>query len=939
MPTTFSSLSADKDSHEKDQVFPPHLRAKLKQAILELQSLTEVQSSNDICVIQGIIKDLLSEAALPGYTTLEKLCEFDKDYIKWQLIVHKEYTDLLNAVCQLFNTYWPKELTANDKYILNIFKIDYNFNFIFESFMSLITKLDKLPETIAVVLEYLIKDDELLAISFLHICKEKAILLETHREATENATKQKAEEFEENVTNYLQLLISLPDRIANNLLGKISKTFTPTCYGKILMQHFLKALWFLVHLEEFKEEDFHIQFLTELLNRIVIDLCADSPEDANLLLLLQILAEMAKFNSCARIIQLILCNIDNKHSTVAYRLALLMLKNQINVYFLLGPAIQSNNTWQLCFMHKLAVQRIPHTNQALLSLVQYIASVDEQKLKQLFQLLLETWSKRIVLQKLSHTEHLSLSKLMLLTAKSLYDLKEKGKFPLVDDNDIKRYLHAGLRNHLECSDYEQRYIGMKVVELIFNWMTDPETKEEERLKFDYSCIEGSSKGELIQELDKLVEEGASRREENFKPENLEKLLKEFLESKENRATESTPSSSKVAEVFSCSSAQPADQPSAPSKTDRIEVNLDSDDDDDLQAYDMSNDTPQLLEKRPKFLLDLLNTLSTKCEDYEVFTAALETAESLIRNQLPHSDIYMALDLMRVFIILEMQFFFENFEETKFKCCVAICVSHPAACAEYICREFHTDNSHYNADLRIIMLQVLSQAVKELCGASAVESTSIQTIKPIQNWKPGLRKFTFVNEHRERLLEARKIIRQRLREKTKRYCSKSKNSAKDKAKVNRFHSVVGTFFFCLVRGERTKQMLYVKYDRLAHDVDTMLLVNFLHTLSIIVMGAENSPLIASIAREVFDLCSFARFSLESSVRLATLELLGITLITTPGYIMLEQLNERLMELKCWLEDFIKSPLIGGEKSEECREVAAQILSTCYKILSPENFQNI
>uniref|UniRef100_A0A1B0A7V3 ENTH domain-containing protein n=1 Tax=Glossina pallidipes TaxID=7398 RepID=A0A1B0A7V3_GLOPL len=789
---------ADKDSHEKDQVFPPHLRAKLKQSILELQSLTEVQSSNDICVIQGIIKDLLNEAALPGYTTLEKLCEFDKDYIEWQLIVHKEYTDLLNAVCQLFNTYWPKELTANDKYILNIFKIDYNFNFIFESFMCLITKLDKLPETIAVVFEYLIKDEELLAISFLHICKERAILLETRREATENATRQKEEEFEENVANYLQLLISLPDRIANNLLGKISKTFTPIFYGKILMQHFLKALWFLVHLEEFKEEDFNIQFLTDLLNRIVIDLCADSPEDANILLLLRILAEMAKFHSCARVIQSILCNIDNKHSTVAYRLALLMLKNQINVYLLLGPAIQSNNTWQLCFMHKLAVQRIPHSNQALLGLVQYIANVDEQKLKQLFQLLLETWSKRIVLQKLSHKEHLSLSKLMLLAAKSLYDLKEKRKFPPVDDDDTKRHLHAGLRNHLECSDYEQRYIGMKVVELIFNWMTDSDVKEEERLKFDYSCIEGSSKGELIQELDKLVEESASRREEHFEPENLEELLKEFLESKENRATESTPSSSKVAIVSSsCSSAQPAEHPSAPSKTDCIEV--------------------------------------------------------------------------------------------------------------------------------------LSQAVKELCGAIAVESTSVQTIKPIQNWKPGLRKFTFVDEHRERLLEARKIIRQRLREKTKRYCSKSNNSAKDKAKVNRFHSVVGTFFFCLVRGERTKQMLYVKYDRLAHDVDTMLLVNFLHTLSIIVMGAENSPLIASIAREVFDLCSFARFSLESSVRLATLELLGITLITTPGYVMLEQLNERLMELKCWLEDFIKSPLIGGEKSEECHN----ILSSSQAIVGNNN----
>uniref|UniRef100_A0A1A9WNM1 ENTH domain-containing protein n=1 Tax=Glossina brevipalpis TaxID=37001 RepID=A0A1A9WNM1_9MUSC len=946
-------MAKDKDNQEKEQIFPPHLRAKLKQAITQLQSLIEVQSSNDICGIKEIIKDLLSDpAALPGYTTLEKLCDLDKDEIKWQMIVHKEYNDLLNSICQLFNRYWPpKELTSNDKYILNIFKIDYNFNFIYENFTCLIIKLDKLPETIVIVLEYLINDDELLAISFLHICKERAILLEKYKDNNnKNITEQtKLQEFEENVTNYLQLLISLPNRIANQLLGKMSSIFTPICYGKILMQHFLKALWFLVHLEEFKEDDnFNLQFLTDLLNRIVYDLCTDSPEDANILLLFQILEEMAKRPLCGRIIQLILINISNRYSTTAYRLALIMLKNKINIYLLLGPIIQYDNTWQLCFMHKLTLQRIPETNQALLSLVQYIARVDEQMLKRLFKLLLDTWSKRIVLQKLSHKEHFSLSKLLLLAAKKLYDLKENGKFTPIDETDIKRQLHEGLRNHLECADHKQRYIGMKVVESIFNWLTttDPEIKEEDLLKFDYNSIMGSSTGELIQELDKLLEKSDSFNEEeiHFKPQRLEELLKEFLETKAKFTIESkTPSSNKITEVSSsCSSpklpsplfALPSASPST-SKSDCMLSNLDSDDDeeDDLQAYDMSNDIPQYLEKRPKFLLDLLSTLSTKCENYEIFSATLSTAESLIRTQLPFSDTSMALDLMAIFINLDMQFFYENFEETKFKCCVAICVSHPAACAEYICREFHKDNSHYNANLRIIMLQILSQATKELCGAIAIadeNASSIEVIKPIRNWKPEIRKFTFANEHRERLLEARKIIRQRLREKTKRYCSKSAKT-KDKAKPNRFHSVVGTFFFCLVRGQRTKEMLYTKYDRFAHDIDTMLLINFMHTLSIIVMGAENSPLISSIAREVFDLCSFTRFSPETSVRLVTLELLGITLTATPDYLMLEQLNDRLMELKYWLEDFIQSPLIGGEKSEECREIATQILST-YNILS-------
>ncbi|BFF90491.1 telomere length regulation protein TEL2 homolog [Drosophila madeirensis] len=56
----------------------------------------------------------------------------------------------------------------------------------------------------------------------------------------------------------------------------------------------------------------------------------------------------------------------------------------------------------------------------------------------------------------------------------------------------------------------------------------------------------------------------------------------------------------------------------------------------------------------------------KCENYQVFEGALGTDETLIRSQLARHDAKLALDLIRLFITLEMKFYFEDFERTFFR---------------------------------------------------------------------------------------------------------------------------------------------------------------------------------------------------------------------------------------------------------------------------------
>ncbi|XP_075147761.1 clathrin interactor lqfR isoform X1 [Haematobia irritans] len=920
---------ADDDTTDRDVIFPPNLKEYLKEAIIQLQSLNQIKCSKDVDMMKEILNGLWYKGCLPGFTTAERICNLDKATIPWHLIAEDEYVDLLQAMLKLFSVDWPRDIGKAEFFILNVFKIDYNFRFIYESWSCLIEKLPQLPQTIMEIFEFLLEDENLLFISYLHLCKEKAILLEEFKDTIEFVPEQRVEYFNAQVKQFLQMQISLPTRCANLLQGKVSDVFLTNNYCKLLLKHFIKDLWFLIHCEE-HEKYFETKFLSDLLSRLVIEFCKDVDSNSNLFEFLQIVESLCNLPRAQNIIHKIFAQIND--SIAIYRLTLCMLKGDLNLYKMLGPCAKDCESWEFCFMQKLALQRIPDSNNCLIGMVNYIAKLDWTMLKKLFETILSIWSRRTILQKFSQSEHFNLTKLLMLCGKFYCDTSPSTA--AAEDNDIKRLLHQGLRHHLECPDALQRHIGMKCVEIIFNLMTSPDVKDEDRLKFDYTAIMETEKGKPLQEMEEVLKQSSVMNNEKDEK-HLEELLQSFMTNKSIKSNQPSEPSTKAPPTIEL---KEEDITAPPAKSPRMELDSDDDEDeDDLKPYDMSNDITQLMEKRPKFLFDLLQTFSTKCENYEIFEAALTSAEQLIRTQLPRCDSSLAVDLMQRFLPLDMQYYYENFEETKFKCCVAICSAHPAECAEYLCRQFHTDNSCYSVNLRILMLQILSATAKELTGIATEqnqETNNAATVMARNPTKVFMRKFNFENEQKIREVKAQQIIRARLKEKTTRYFSKNNKASNSNGKPNRFHTVVGTFFFSLVRGDRTKQMLYVKYDRLAHDIDTMLMVNFLHTLSIFVMSAQNCPLLPVMTREIFDICSFVRFSPESRIRLSCLELLGITLVTTPGFILLDQFNERLLDLRYWLEDFIKSPLVGGETSEECREIAAQILNTCYKIMQPQ-----
>ncbi|XP_017142224.1 telomere length regulation protein TEL2 homolog isoform X1 [Drosophila miranda] len=896
---------------------PEWVHQALTRAVKDLHDLGQVESTSDAALVAATLQKLHTLNALPGYATPELLVGLDRQAFDWTaLVANGEYSALLSQLVGLFSPDWPEP--TRDLDVLNVLRMDHSFPYTQVAFETLHRQLDRLPGTISSLFGALLQDEGLLSISLLHISRQRAVLMQRFARTIKVMPERLVEEHDAQVRQFIQLIIGLPSEVANRLGRQLPAMYAPARYGHLLLRQWLRSLHFVLQCED-SSEYFDLSPYSWLLSQLVNHF----HDAATLEELLLVLKDYAVAPSGRRVVESILLELE---PAACLKVAQSALSAQLNLYVLLGPAaLDVAPHWRHCLLQKLPLQRTPSENKQLFPLVSYLHAVAPAELQVLFNQLLGIWSKRISLQKLSGQEHLAISKLLVLSGKCLCKGLEVGL-------DSKRQLHDGLSHHLESPDALQRHVGMKTVELLFNFMEQPDCKDEDRLRFNYDFMRETPQWHIFEEFDELALFECPRKtelDERPSPEHVKQLeshLRQFMGSLEEERTVQIP-------------IEPKDKPSVIKENLKMQLDsddeppLDSDDDDDLKPYDMSNDISATIEQRPKFLLDLLQLLRSRCENYQVFEGALGTAEQLIRGQLARHDAKLALDLIRLFITLEMQFYFEDFERTQFNCCVAICVAHPGPCAEYLCRQFHTDNSCYAANVRILILQVLAAAAKEISGDNhqTDESVSLDIVSPAAK-QP--RKFQLQHEEDSpavRLAAAQRIIRERLRAKTRRYFSKPKTLVgQQQERTNPYHPVAGTFFFSLVRGQRTRQMLYVKYEDIAHNIDTQLLVNLLHTLSVLVMCSQNCTLLPMMTGEIFDLCAFVRFNAEARVRAATLQLIGIALVTTPGQVLTQHFAESLIELERWLEDFVRFPLVGGETSEECRDLAQQILSTCYKL---------
>ncbi|EAT34014.1 AAEL013724-PA, partial [Aedes aegypti] len=872
---------------------------------------------------------------LPGPRTPEQLIRFDDDQrtLDWEKYASEQYPDFLEELIARFDREFPGKEPHVDARIMRIFGIDYNHVFVVES-LAMLTAADKLSqnrEVLPFILSRLVQDGEYLGGCFVELSLKQ----------TESTVTPSKHHHWHKSEQLVQILASIPNKVANVLQRDTPDTFLPERYSQIMLQQMLRAINSLAKITHLHTHlAYDTTFLAKLFSKLIVDYNFDK-QSRYLQFSLRILTHWARFNDCQQrpLIAAICTGLSRPAVEV---LAQIALREGIDLCNLFGSN-DCTGDWNYVLTKKIPLFCSFSQDAIVENLIYLLARMFEAELKALSLELVTVWSSRTGIQKTSFEQHLYLSKLLVLSTTYLNQSKN-GKLTAVEMREFRRLLFGGLKCHLESPVKEMRCVGMIVSEVILGYFDASDVEEANKLKFDY---DGFDKDTLklvdclrnFKNRCRFVEDELSQNLISSEEAPIDQLIEKLFESGSSEAQ--LPSY----ENLQSQTVEPVSSDfkiSAKHGSDDSEL----DSDDDLEPYDMSNDTNLEQEQhRPKYLLDLREILLDTSDQHPParFELAIQAAPELIQQQLPNNDIKLALDLLQIILPLEARVYMENFQEYKFSALTAICSTYPKECAEYLCCEFHSELSKYSLNRRILMLDILAQTAKVLSNLDSTNRQSKTTTSEQPELAPTPKnaldlKFREENELLRKRQLAERIVRERIAGKTRHITSQRSTASSSVGSklptANRFSDVAGWFFFPLLRGFGSKQFLFTANLKFQYDADNLLLTTFLQTLSILMICAENCPIGRKFARELLNLSVMLRFSEEPKVRLSVLQVLSSIFLALPKAILRQDFYMDIVELKQWLEECVQASVVKGEPNEECREFARNVLVMCYGALAED-----
>lgn len=857
-----------------------------------IRSMERISSAQDAQRLQELISHALNY--LPGPATPEKLTHMDDAiYVDWKSIATNEYATILDELIRLFDDTWPMTSSTIDPKIIRLFSIDHSADFAVSSLTTILSRTNASKFHILVkIFEQCLCTETWLVSTFIdlsHYCR---------RSDSEKHNK------------VVQLLVSTPNRVANHFKGKIPDTFMDDTYCPILSLALIKALHFTM--EANSHERCHIfkyEFFACLFSRLVIDFNANRASKV----LPKVIAILAKWSTNDEyrptIQQMILHLNRNAMENVAL---LILATDQSNQ--LLGDAVNLSEGWAHVLKSKLPLMTHSNDNRIIKNLIDYLAlRLPSAVYNETITDLARCWASKSYINNQKLKEHIHLTKLVVLGATRCC-VKESAEV----SREIELAIQRGVQSHMECLQSTIRAIGMVTAEVVINYLSKFEGNPELELHFEYDSFNAEEKV-LIAELIALPKWSIQLQEID-----VDAVVEEIVAISKSKV-DVVPKSINVY--------------GGPTKTMEIEGsltivsagatvlaqpmecdNIDSDDD-DLEPYNLSNDKAQAEDKAPRYLIDLYDALQDT-DDPDLFEQCMISCPALIAEKLPNDISDIGMQLLRLMIRLDQKFYMENFEQHRFTACVAICCVQPKTCAEYLAKEFHADVGRYSIAQKILLLDVLGETAKMLSQLDVKKSIkqNVTATKP-------LGKLLEMNESKDTIVEAKRVISERIQRKTRRFAHPTAAAYRNE-QVNRFAAVAGDFFFPLVYG------LGKQHTSLSrHDTDSILLSGLLHTIATITMAAQNCPIISKISLEVFELSTVLRFHPEAKVREGVLKIIAAALMVTPIYILRMHCAAHLHELQLWLEQCLSFNIIrGGEKDGECRELAKHVHAMCVNALS-------
>lgn len=799
--------------------------------------------------------------------------------------------------------------------ILKIATITDNADFIVETLNALSNfKLMDNHTTFTVrLLENLIRDD-----SYLLFC-----LIKLSKSGSEDLQLMRMDQ-------YIQQLVSLPDKIANRMKASFPEAFDQNVYSAIMMLNILKSIHLMAHVNHIEQSKIYdYTFVSKMISKV-----------------------MANFKGCTRAIDCVIKVLSTQATQEFYQNSVrdifkhlqrgaieIIIKNVFGnekqkpiLLILFGGLLKSSSEWNYMLTKKIPLFNYSTNDQLIDNLVFFYAMEDMKLMEDILMEMLLMWGTKSHVLDTSFEQHLYVTKFIVLMVDYLPNAKDLS-------DKIRRRLFDGVQIHIGSTDDKLRALGMITSEIVVG-IIDANLNEDEKLKFDYSEFGEKIVSEIINVIrnyptKKVILENLQPLEVNHSA-IIEEAMNELISISERKTNEDL-----FKDVKSTSSEKSSIRIERPKDIEQpitvAQRQLDSDDDDDLQPFPDNHDEAANNDKnRPRYILDVIETFSTKegLENPEKFEVTMNASQELIKQQLAYNHFDIAIDLIRLFLKLDKTCYCENFEELRMNCLVETCCIYPKECAQYIGKEFNTEMTKYSMRERIIMLDVLSESAKRLSKLDIPNKDKREgspTRKSSQSG--GINKLTIklqeeLNNRNKR--DAQKIIQQRLLAKTRILATKTK-SIHETSGINQFSNYAGWFFFPLTKGFGKEQMVFTSKTNLKHDVDNILLVKFLNTISVVLLCAENSTIAPKMAKEICNLSVFLRYHEEAKIRLAVLHMFATIILTIRKESLLTEFANELNEFMNHLEMITKSVVVNYEPDKECREFAKQLLAMCFNAL--------
>ncbi|PSN47788.1 hypothetical protein C0J52_08164 [Blattella germanica] len=742
----------------------------------------------------------------------------------------------------------------------------------------------------------------------------------------------------------VQMIVSLPSRVANQIKRHSKLTFFPDTCSKILCCHVSKCIQFLYDAKDFNLVNF--KAISILLSKVIINF--SSTRNSNgISQLIEIFEHWCVDPTFRIILQNVFFHLKNEAVGTICKIIFQVCSSSTRVKNLIGNIVCWSNSWYHVLVVKMLLMTFQNWQDSSLveNLIGYLACVQFEDANDniinkpsgnqnpissntlLFSTvidLLTIWSDGSALHHTPLEQHIYITQAIIL---GTVFLSYNQKLTQDEKREIQLKLHTGIPVHLNSPIQTVRAISMITAEIIVELLAEKSDDEEvPKLKFEYDDMSEETKT-IVNSLKCLSTKYAHPQKEDnthLQLSHVDDLLKKLegdcrLGNTILTVEKELPILDKVANHVV---ENVEINENAQAKTFCSDSPLDSDDDEfvpyDMTELNMPGDTKISVKKQPKYLRDVLAGL-LETEDFERFTLSFEVMENLITQQLPDDDVSLAVELLELLIALEEKFCIENFDFKRFSACIAIVTIFPTPCAEYLCSQFNSGLGKFSINQLMFILDCLAGAAKKLSfvETQVSEKSNSKDIskKCVTVSKSGRQKLDPVQNSIE------DIVKKRIESHTRRFATSTKSPV---CHANKFSSVAGSFFFPLLFGFCQNYYNDPFYKNSLTTNNCVLLVNFLQTLAVVMNASVNCTKSLQMGKELLDLCWSLRYHSDAKVRLSVMSCVGAVILAVPKPYLQADLQEPLLECRMWLLDLVKPGMRQGEPNSECRELATYLL---------------